>query len=45
MADLGIVGCGWIECPSGKYKFIPQNKQTTTSQFEVSFFIYNIKLI
>uniref|UniRef100_A0A915LIW1 DNA polymerase delta catalytic subunit n=1 Tax=Meloidogyne javanica TaxID=6303 RepID=A0A915LIW1_MELJA len=35
MADLGIVGCGWIECPSGKYDIVPENKQTTCSQFEV----------
>ncbi|KAL7076229.1 hypothetical protein ACQ4LE_004584 [Meloidogyne hapla] len=35
MADLGIVGCGWLECPSGKYDIVPENKQTTNSQFEV----------
>nr|CAD2199671.1 unnamed protein product [Meloidogyne enterolobii] len=35
MADLGIVGCGWIECPSGKYDIVPENKQTTCSQFEL----------
>lgn len=35
MADLDIVGCGWIECPANKYEYIHPNKKLSTCQIEV----------
>jgi hypothetical protein len=35
MADLDIVGCGWIECPAGKYKHVTSHKKLSICQIEV----------
>lgn len=37
MADLDIVGCGWVELTGGKYKLVPLAKKTTLCQLEVYF--------
>lgn len=35
MSDLGLVGCGWAECPARAYKHIENQKRTTNCQIEV----------
>lgn len=35
MADLDIVGCGWLELIGNKYKLVPLAKKSSFCQLEV----------
>ncbi|KAL3067979.1 hypothetical protein niasHT_037969 [Heterodera trifolii] len=36
MADLGLVGCGWAECPARKFTYIDPKQRNTNCQIEVT---------
>ncbi|KAI1717410.1 DNA polymerase family B domain-containing protein [Ditylenchus destructor] len=42
MADLDIVGCGWVELLANKYYHVPNNKRQTFCQLEVLLNLENL---
>uniref|UniRef100_A0A914HJ83 DNA polymerase n=1 Tax=Globodera rostochiensis TaxID=31243 RepID=A0A914HJ83_GLORO len=44
MADLGLVGCGWAECPARKFTHVDPKHRNTNCQIEVSINVNDLKV-